>query len=258
MYFDTHAHLDDGAFDEDRASLISSFAKAGVSRILNASSDIDSCHKTVALCREYNFIYGAVGIHPESADKFRDEDLSLLASLSKERGIVAIGEIGLDYYWDNVPRSVQQRAFREQIALAYELSLPVVVHDREAHRDCFEILKEFPGIRAVYHCFSGSCEYALELQKMGFFFSFGGAITFKNAKTAPEVISAISRERIMLETDCPYMAPVPFRGKRNHPGLVPYIAEKVAELWSCTSEEVGRITTLNALEFFNIKGDKNE
>ncbi len=253
MFFDTHAHLDDGAFDNDRDELIRSFADARVTRVLNASSDIESSLKTVGLCKEYDFIYGAVGIHPESADKFRPEDIFTVTDLVREKNIVAIGETGLDYYWDSVPRDVQKSAFRAQAALAYELKLPLVVHDREAHRDCLEILKGFPDIRAVYHCFSGSVEYARELEKLGFYFSFGGAVTFKNARHAPEVLCTISHERVMLETDCPYMAPVPFRGKRNHSGLVPHIAAKIGELWGMSTEQVGRVTTQNALEFFNIQ-----
>ena len=188
-----------------------------------------------------------------STHKVRGLGIEKIAELTKKKNIVAIGETGLDYYWDSVPREVQQKAFREHCALARELNLPIVVHDREAHRDCLDILKEFPGIRAVYHCFSGSVEYARELSKLGFYFSFGGAVTFKNAKAAPEVLRNLPREQVMLETDCPYMAPVPFRGKRNHPGYVPHIAAKIAEIWGISPEEVGRITTENALRFFNIK-----
>ena len=254
MFFDTHAHLDDEAFDADRDELIASFADAGVTRVLNASSDMPSSYATVSLCEKYDFIYGAVGIHPEAADRRVSGDIEKLAELTKKKNIVAIGETGLDYYWDNVPREIQQEVFREHCALAAELSLPLVVHDREAHKDCFDILGEFPGLqRVVYHCFSGSVEYARELVKRGYYFSFGGAVTFKNAKHAPEVIKAVPRDRIMLETDCPYMAPVPFRGKRNHPGYVPHIAAKISELWSVSPEEVGRITTENALSFFGIK-----
>ena len=252
MYFDTHAHLDADAFDADRDELISSFPSLGTSRVLNASCDMESSYKTVELCRRYGFIYGAVGFHPEAAARMRDGDIEKIAELTKNKNIVAIGETGLDYYWDSVSRDVQQKVFSAQAELAYELSLPLIVHDREAHRDCFDILSRFPGIKAVYHCFSGSVEYAAELVKKGYFMSFGGAVTFKNAKAAPEVLKSIPRERVMLETDCPYMAPVPYRGKRNHPGLVPHIAEKIAELWEVSCEEVGRITTENAVRFFNI------
>lgn len=252
MYFDTHAHLDDSAFDADRDELISSFPELGVTRVLNASSDMKSSYKTAELCEKYGFIYGAVGIHPEAADTMKSGDVEKIAELTKKKNIVAIGETGLDYYWDSVPRDVQQKVFSDQAALAYELSLPLIVHDREAHRDCFEILARFPGIKAVYHCFSGSVEYARELVKKGYFMSFGGAVTFKNAKAPLEVLCTIPRERVMLETDCPYMAPVPHRGKRNHPGFVPYVAVKIAELWGISPEEVGRITTENAIKFFDI------
>lgn len=252
MFFDTHAHLDDKAFDADRDELIRSFEDAGVTYVLNASSDMASSLKTVELSRKYSFIYGAVGIHPDSADKFCEENLGQIEKLLSDEKIVAIGETGLDYYYDDIPGEVQQKAFRAQAALAYELSYPIIVHDRDAHRDCFDILKAFPGIRAVFHCFSGSKEFASELVKKGYYMSFGGAVTFKNARHAPEVLKTVSREHIMIETDCPYMAPVPYRGKRNHPGLVPHIAAAIATLWDTTPEEVGRITTQNAKMFFGI------
>ncbi len=253
MYFDTHAHLDDESFDIDRAELIASFPEVGVTRILNASSSLESCSSTVALCDEYDMVYGAVGIHPDSAESFSKSCLDTLESLSKHRKICAIGEIGLDYYYDDVPPELQKTAFEKQVGLAYELKMPVIIHDRDAHRDCFDILKKFPGIDAVFHCFSGSVEFARELVREGYYLSFGGALTFKNARHAPEVVKSIPRERIMLETDCPYMAPVPFRGKRNHPGFIPQIAEKVAELWSCSPQEVGEITTKNANIFFRLE-----
>lgn len=257
MFFDTHAHLDDDAFDVDREELIASFPEVGVTRVLNASCSLSSSYRTVELCKKYDILYGACGIHPDAAESVTDETLLEIEKLLGEEKIVAVGETGLDYYYDDVPREVQQESFRKHAALAKKLSLPIIVHDRDAHRDTLEILKEFPGIRAVYHCFSGSVEYARELSKIGFYLSFGGAVTFKNARHAPEVIREYPRELIMLETDCPYMAPVPYRGKRNHPGMVPHIADKIAELWGVSPEEVGRITTENALRFFGI-GDKNE
>lgn len=253
MYFDTHAHLDDKAFREDRDELIASFREVGVTRVLNASCSLSSSYETVELCKKYDFIYGAVGIHPDAAESVTDEALSEIEKFLQNERICAIGETGLDYYYDDVPREVQREAFEKQAALAYKLKLPLIVHSRDAHRDTLEILKKFPGISAVYHCFSGSVEYARELAKLGFYMSFGGAVTFKNAKAAPEVIKSVPREIIMLETDCPYMAPVPYRGKRNHPGMVPHIAAKVAELWETTPEEVGRITTENAMRFFEIR-----
>lgn len=253
MYFDTHAHLDDESFDIDRAELVASFSEVGVTRILNASSNLKSCNATVALCDSYDIIYGAVGIHPDSAESFKEADLGVLEALSKHKKICAIGEIGLDYYYDDVSPELQRKAFEKQAALAYELKMPVIVHDRDAHRDCFDILKKFPGINAVFHCFSGSVEFARELIRTGYYLSFGGALTFKNARHAPEVVKSVPRERVMLETDCPYMAPVPFRGKRNHPGYIPHIAEKVAQFWGTSPEDVGKTTTKNANIFFRLE-----
>lgn len=252
MYFDTHAHLDDKAFDEDRDELVLSFEKVGVTRVLNASSNMKSSYDTVSLCKKYDMIYGAVGIHPDSAKAFSAENLTELESLLKNPKICAIGETGLDYYYDDVPPGLQKEVFSKQAALAYELKVPIIVHDREAHRDCFEILKKFLGISAVYHCFSGSVEYARELIKLGFYLSFGGAVTFKNARCAPDVLRAVPHERIMLETDCPYMAPVPYRGKRNHPGYIPEIAAKIGEIWGMSPQRVGEITTQNANTFFGL------
>lgn len=253
MYFDTHAHLDDRAFDIDRDELIASFREAKVTRILNAAANLESSYQTVELCKKYDFIYGAAGVHPDSADRFTKETLDEISKLLSEKNICAIGETGLDYYCDDIPPEIQKKAFEMQAALAYETKMPLIVHDREAHRDCLEILKKFPGISAVYHCFSGSVEYAAEIVKLGFYMSFGGAVTFKNARQAPEVLKNVPKDRVMLETDCPYMAPVPHRGKRNHPGYIPHIAEKISELWEVTPEEVGKITTENALRFFDIK-----
>ncbi len=252
MFFDTHAHLDDEAFDSDRSELIESLSAVGVNYVLNAASDMKSSRGNIELCEKYDCIYGAVGIHPDSADTLDKEMLCELEALTSHKKIVAIGETGLDYYYDSIPREVQRKCFADQAALAYELKLPLIIHDRDAHLDCINIVKKFPGIKAVYHCFSGSVEYSREILKLGCFMSFGGAITFKNARHAPEVLREAPRERIMLETDCPYMAPVPYRGKRNHPGYIPQIAERLSELWGTTPEEVGRITTNNAKAFFGI------
>lgn len=253
MFFDTHAHLDDEKFADDRDAVITSLASKNVTRVLNAGSDMPSSRETVALCRKYDIIYGAVGVHPHAAEDMKDADLLEIEELLKNDKIVALGEVGLDYYYDSSPREVQKKRFYDQAALAYELKIPLIVHDRDAHRDCFEILKNFPGLSAVYHCFSGSVDYAREILKLGFYMSFGGALTFKNAATAPEVVRTSPHERIMLETDCPYLTPVPHRGKRNDPGFVPIVAEKIAELWGVTPEEVGKITYSNANTFFGIK-----
>ncbi len=252
MYFDTHAHLDDERFSADRDEVIRALPARGVTRVLNAASDMPSSRMTVSLCEEYDMIYGAVGVHPHAAEEMTDADLLEIEALTKKKKIVAIGEVGLDYYYDTAPREVQKKRFFDQAALAYELKLPLVVHDRDAHRDCFDILKNFPNLRVVYHCFSASVEYAREILKLGFYMSFGGSLTFKNAVTAPEVVKMAPRERIMLETDCPYLTPVPHRGKRNDPGFVPLVAAKIGELWGISPEEVGKITTKNANTFFGI------
>lgn len=253
MFFDTHAHLDDRQFADDFADVVAAFRAANVTRVVNASCDMKSCAKTVALTREYPEIYGAVGVHPEAADTFRGaEDLALLREFAKEEKICAIGEIGLDYHYDDVPRDVQKDVFRAQLELARELNLPVIVHDRDAHEDCLNILRDFTDLRVVFHCYSGSLEFAKNLIRLGFYLSFTGVLTFKNAKAAPTVAQWAPRDRIMIETDCPYLAPVPYRGKRNSPQYVPEVAKTLASLWEVDVEEAARITMENGLRFFGI------
>ena len=257
MFFDTHAHLDDKQFDSDRDELIRSFAEVGVTRVLNAACDLASSRETVSLVRKYPLVYGSVGVHPNAAEELiGDAELDLLRTLSKEEKICAIGEIGLDYYWDDVPREVQKRAFRMQLDLARELSLPVIIHDRDAHEDCLSILRDYTDLSVVFHCYSGSLEFAKILIDLGFYLSFTGVITFKNAKAAPAVCTWAPRDRIMIETDSPYLAPIPYRGKRNHSGYVPLVAQKIAELWGVSVEEVAKITTENGLRFFKIASDE--
>lgn len=257
MFFDTHAHLDDKQFDGDRDELIASFRDVGVTRVLNAACDLNSSETIVQMTRKYPNFYGSVGVHPNAAEELRGEaELDLLRILAKEEKIRAIGEIGLDYYWDDVPREVQKNAFRMQLDLARELGLPVIVHDRDAHEDCLAILRDYTDLSVVFHCYSGSLEFAKILIDLGFYLSFTGVITFKNAKAAPAVCTWAPRDRVMIETDCPYLAPIPYRGKRNHSGYVPLVAAKIAELWGTSVEEVGRITTGNGLRFFQISEDE--
>lgn len=251
MYIDTHAHLDDEQFNGDFEAMLSAVQSANVMRVINAAADIPSSENAAALSEKYSFIYGTAGIHPENAQSFKKSDLAALERLWKNEKIVAIGEIGLDYFYDDVPREVQKKCFEAQVSLAYELGTPVVIHDREAHADCLEILSRFKNLRAVYHCFSGSLEYSREILKLGFYMSFGGAVTFKNARHAPEVLKNAPRERIMLETDSPYMAPVPYRGKRCSPEYIPLIAEKIGDFWGVSAESVGEITTENAFTFYD-------
>ena len=253
LIFDTHAHYDDEAFDADRETLLASMPEHGVGRILDPGCDLESSRRAVELARTYPRVYAAVGWHPENCAPYTEDSLDALRAWAREPKVVAIGEIGLDYYWEqNPPRELQQRVLRDQLALAQELDLPVIVHDREAHADSLAIVQEFPAVRGVFHCFSGSVEMAEELLKLGWMLSFNGAITFKNARKAPEVIAAVPLERMMVETDAPYLTPVPFRGKRNDSGYVHLVAEKIAQLKGLPAEQVERQTWENGVRFFGI------
>ncbi|MCX7904117.1 MAG: TatD family hydrolase [Caloramator sp.] len=247
--FDSHAHYDDKAFDQDRDEVIEKIKNAGVKRVLNCASSIESCYTTLELTKRYDFFYGAVGVHPEFS---KDLNINLIGDLIKEKKIVAIGEIGLDYYWD-YDRNIQMKAFKEQLDLAKQLNLPVVVHNREAHEDTLRVLKEFKGLRGVLHCYSGSLEFAREFVKLGFYLGFTGVITFKNAKKAVEVVRKIPLEYLLVETDCPYMAPHPHRGERNDSSYLKYIIEKIAEIKEKTFDEVNKMTFKNASELFSIE-----
>lgn len=253
MLFDTHAHYDDERFDEDRETLLRAMPEKGVGLIVNPGCDLPSSRMAVDMAQKYDFLYAAVGIHPENCGDFAPAMMDELRALIKAPKVVAIGEIGLDYYWaENPPRELQQEVLRRQLALAEELKLPVIFHDREAHGDSLAIVREFPAVRGVFHCFSGSVEMAEELLKLGWMLSFNGAITFKNARKAPEVIAAVPLERMMVETDAPYLTPVPFRGKRNDSGYVHLVAEKIAQLKGLPAEQVERQTWENGVRFFGI------
>lgn len=253
MLFDTHAHLDAEQFAADRGQVIAALPGRGVSLVVDPGCDIPSSRAAVALAEQYPFVYAAVGVHPEECANYQSRDLDILRELAKHPRVVAIGEIGLDYYWEeNPPRALQQQAFRDQLALAEELDLPVIVHDREAHGDSLAIVKEFPRVRGVFHCFSGSVELARELVKLGWMISFTGVLTYKNARKAVEAARAVPLERLMIETDSPYMAPVPHRGRRNDPGYVVHVCEKLAELKGISPEECARITLENGKRFFAI------
>ena len=253
MLFDTHAHYDDDQFDEDRAEVLRSLAEHGVGLVVNPSVTAENAKTVLAMAEEYPFLYAAVGVHPENCAHYDEEELARLKELAKHPKCVAIGEIGLDYYWEeNPPREFQQRVFREQMALARELKLPVIVHDREAHADSLSIVKEFPEVKGVFHCFSGSAEMARELLALGWMISFTGVVTYKNARKAVEAAAVIPLDRLMLETDSPYMSPVPCRGKRNDSRHLIHIAEKLAEIKGVSAEELIRITTENGRRFFGI------
>ncbi len=229
---DSHAHYDDEAFNEDREYLLNEINENGVIGILNCASSYDSLKTTDQLTKDHDFIFGALGIHPENANEMKIDTLDEIKAYIKNNDkIVAIGEIGLDYYWDeNPPKDIQKDVFRRHMNLAKELNYPVVIHDRDAHQDTLEIIKEFPEVTGVVHCFSGSVEFAKECIKLGYYIGITGVVTFKNAKKVVEVVREIPLEKILVETDCPYMAPEPNRGKRNKSDYIEYIITKIAEI----------------------------
>ncbi len=258
LIFDSHAHYDDEQFDKDREELLGkTLPKKGVCRVLNMGADLAGCRDTLALTQEYDYIYGAVGIHPECAKELPADWLSQLRSLLKEEKIVAIGEIGLDYHWlEECPKDRQKEVFEAQLALSKELSLPVAVHDREAHGDTLELLKKYRP-QGVVHCFSGSPEMAREVLGLGMYLGFGGVVTFKNALRSREVAKEIPLDRLLLETDAPYMAPEPFRGKRNDSSLIFHVAEKIGELRGISPEIVLTAARENAGRLFGIHTERN-
>ena len=252
--FDTHAHYDAEQFDADREELLAALPENGVGLVINPGCDIPTSRKAVELANRYDYIYAAVGYHPESCAPYQEDELDILRKMAKDPKVVAIGEIGLDYYWEeNPPRELQQQVFRAQMALARELNLPVIVHDREAHADSLAIIRKFPEVKGVFHCFSGSAEMAKELVKLGWMISFTGVLTYKNARKTVEAAEAVPIESIMIETDAPYMAPVPHRGKRCDSSLVLHTCGKLAEIKGISVEDCARITLENGKRFFGIK-----
>ena len=253
MLFDTHAHYDSGAFDPDRMEVLASMPEQGVALILNPGCDLETSRTAVSLANAFDFVYAAVGVHPSDCETYTDQVEEELRRLAADPKVKAIGEIGLDYYWkDNAPAEVQKAVFRRQMELARELKLPVIIHDREAHRDCLEIVKEFPDVTGVYHCYSGGIEDAKTLVKLGWMLSFTGVVTYKNARKSLEVIEWLPMDRIMIETDSPYLTPEPFRGKRNDSSKVRYVAETIARVKELDVDEVIRLTTENGTRFFHI------
>jgi len=250
--FDTHAHLDDEKFNEDRDIIINSLHENGIDLLVNPASDIPSSYSALALAEKYDFIYSAAGVHPHETKNMKNGDLDTVAALLANKKCVAIGEIGLDYFYDLSERDTQRFWFFKQLELAKQLDVPVIIHDREAHAECYEAVRKY-GVRGVFHCYSGSAEMATELLKIGFNLSFTGAITFKNARKAIEVIERVPLDRMMIETDSPYLAPVPLRGTRNEPKNVRLVAEKIAEIKGETVEKVIEITEQNGKAFFGIE-----
>ena len=259
LIFDTHAHYDDEAFDADREELLASMPEHGVGLIVAPGCDLASSRRAVESAEQYPHVYAAVGWHPENCAPYTRESLDTLRAWAKNPKVGAIGESGLDYYWEqNPPREWQQEVFRAQLALAQELGLPVIVHDRDAHADCLAIVKEFPQVRGVFHCYSGSAEIAQELIARGWYLGFDGPLTYKNAKKTVEVAKIVPLDRVLLETDRPYMAPVPVRGTRNDSRNVFHIAAKFAEIRGMRTDEIIALTNENGRRFFDIQSAKEE
>ena len=251
--YDSHAHLDDDAFDADRSEVIEKIKASGVGLINNIGASIKSSQASIELAEKYDFIRAVVGVHPSETHGMTEADIDTLRKMAGHKKVVAIGEIGLDYHYDDTDPETQKVWFRRQLQLAKELGLPVVIHDRESKGECIEILKEMNISNGVFHCFSGSAETAKQLLDMGFYISFTGVLTFKNARRAIEALKIIPLDRLFIETDCPYMAPEPHRGTRNDSRLVRFVAEKVAEVKGISYDEAVNATCKNAIEFFKLK-----
>ena len=254
-FFDSHAHYNTRRFQEDQAELLGSMAEHGIGLIMNVGCDLTSSLQSIRLAEQYDFIYASVGSHPDDADKVDAGLVEMYRNLASHPKVMAIGEIGLDYYYEDVPRAQQQEAFRLQMELARELDMPVIIHQRDAYEDTLKIVDQFPEVKGVFHCFSGSLEYAKEVVKRGWCVGFTGVITFKNARKAVEVAQWVPLDRLMIETDCPYMAPEPFRGRRCDSTMVPKMAEKIAELRGLPVEQIAKITRENAMRVFRIGAD---
>ena len=256
MIFDTHAHYDDGQFAEDREELFASMAENGVGTIVNVSASYASCERVTDMARDYPFLYAAVGVHPDEVGDLDEESFARMKALFTREKVVGVGEIGLDYYWEKESHEIQKKWFIRQLELAGELGLPVVIHSREAAADTMEIMKRYAkGLKGVIHCYSYSREMAKEYVKMGFYIGVGGVVTFKNARKLKETVEEIPLASIVLETDCPYLAPVPYRGKRNHSAYIRYVAEEVARLKGLSCEEVIRQTEKNAKELYGFSAE---
>ena len=252
MYFDTHAHYDSGAFNADRFEILGSMPDAKVGLIVNPGCDLESSKTAIELAERFDFVYAAVGWHPEDMDKLTDKAYAELERLAEHPKCLAIGEIGLDYYWDDTHKAEQKELFKRQIELAIRLNKPVIVHDREAHGDSLEIIRDYSGLRGVFHCFSGSVEMAAELLKRGWYLGFDGPITYKNARKAIEVLEFCPLDKIVIETDSPYLTPVPNRGKRNDSRQLEFVVNKIAEIKGINADEVENITFENGKKLFGI------
>ena len=253
MYFDSHAHYDDARFNDDRDELITKMHAESVSYILNSGESMRSIKTGLQLAEKYPFIYTAVGIHPHNVKTMTDADLAVLKLYAKKDKVMAIGEIGLDYFYDNSPRDLQRQWFKKQLQLAKEVELPVIIHSRDAAQECFDIIKDSGVNKGVIHCYSGSAEMALDYISMGYYIGIGGVVTYSNAKKTVEVVQAIPIDRIVVETDCPYLSPVPNRGKRNDSLNLKFVVDKISEIKNMSHDDVAHITTANAKELYSIE-----
>jgi TatD DNase family protein len=254
MIFDTHAHYDSERFDGDREELLRSLPEKGVGLIVNPGCDGATSRKAVSMAERFSHLYAAVGWHPQEWENWTGESMAEIRALAASPRVVAIGEIGLDYYWDKDHKPLQKEMFERQLCLALELDLPVIVHDRDAHEDTLETVLRYPGLRGVFHCYSGSAQIAAELIRRGWYLGFDGPVTFKNNQKAPEVLAVTPLDRILAETDSPYLTPVPYRGKRNHSGHLHLVIEKLAEIKGVTAAEMERITWENGCRLFGLEG----
>lgn len=252
MYFDTHAHYDDEQFDPDREQLLNDLHAQGIEYILDPGASLSSSERAVRIAERFDFVYAAAGVHPQEAQMLDAHGLSVLSDLLAHKKVRALGEIGLDYHYAQPERAVQMKAFRAQMELARAYNLPVIIHDREAHADTLQVVLDFPQVRGVFHCYSGSLELAKELVRAGYSLSFTGSVTFKNARRLPEVVAWLPEDRIMIETDAPYLAPEPCRGRRNHSGYLPHICQKVADIRGISLDKAAELTLLNGKAFFGI------
>ncbi len=255
MLFDSHAHLDAERFDEDRDAVIERAQEAGVELIMNPGADFESSKRAVELSKKHDIIYAAVGIHPHDVKDMNEEMLEAIKVMAEEKKVMAIGEIGLDYYYDYSPRDIQKKWFVEQIRLAKSMGLPIIVHDRDANQDVMDILKSESAFETgvLMHCYSGSAELASQYVKLGAMLSIAGPVTFKNARKTVEVVQTVPLERLLIETDSPYLTPVPYRGKRNESSYVKHVAEKIAEIKGLDYEVVAEQTLINAKRYFSIE-----
>ena len=252
MIYETHTHFDDASFDSDREEAIEKAVSSGVQRFINVASSMSTSRSSVELAEKYPYFLASVGVHPEECADLSESDMDVLAGYAKNENVAAIGEIGLDYYWDKSRKEEQKDLFRKQLSLAVDADLPVIIHDREAHADSFDIVSEYRPLRGVFHCYSGSAEMAAELLKMGWYLGFDGPVTYKNARKVIEVIEICPPERILLETDSPYLSPAPVRGRRNDSSNLGFIAEKIAEIKGLKLEELAGQTSENACRLFGI------